>query len=205
MAQKASKNNHANDNSQAQIMPTDRLDFLTAVAMDHGINARNSLAARAAVVILKHRHNETGNIVLKYSTIAAEMGCSVSAVRDAVAVLKERGWYIVEPVYIDRECVANRYIPCWDEAAAVGRIWSIKDRKITVEKASDIESEILTMQSDMSSKMTPPVNSDEGFVLRSIDPCPPKDRSLSSWEQTTVLRRTFKTQSLYLGVFNPAF
>jgi hypothetical protein len=129
MAQNASKNKHANDNSQAQIMPTDRLDFLAAIAMDHGINARNSLAVRAATVILKHRYNETGKIVLKHKTIAAEMGCSVSAVRDAVNVLKKR-WFKVEPVYIDRECVANRYDPCWDEAAAVGGVWSLEDRRM---------------------------------------------------------------------------
>src|SRR4051812_8947020 len=124
MPQNASKSRHDNDNSQAQIMPSDRLDFLAAIAMDHGINARNSLAVRAAVIILKHRHNRTGQIVLKYKTIAKVMGCSVSAVRDAVAVLNQR-WFRVEPVYLDRECVANRYDPRWDEAAAVGGIWSV--------------------------------------------------------------------------------
>src|SRR4051794_22121784 len=108
MAKTARKNKpDNNENSQAQIKPSDRLDFLAAIAMDHGINARNSLAARAAVVILKHRHNQTGQIVLKYKTIADAMGCSVSAIRDAVAVLKER-WFRVEAVYFKGECVANR-------------------------------------------------------------------------------------------------
>ncbi|MGY3369917.1 hypothetical protein ACVWZL_007042 [Bradyrhizobium sp. GM2.4] len=134
MAQKPSKNKHANDNHQAQISPTDRLDFLNAIAMDHRIPAKQAMASRVAVVILMHRHNQTGTIVLKHRTIADEIGCSISAVRRGADVLQEYGWFEIEPVYHGRECVANRYIPCWDQAAFLGGIWHVETRKLDKEQ-----------------------------------------------------------------------
>jgi hypothetical protein len=139
MPQNPKKIKHANDNHQAQILPTDRMDFLTAIAMDSGIAAKESMAVRVAAVILKHRHNKTGTIVLKRQTIADEVGCSPSAVDKAVAVLKRQGWYEVKHVYAKPQIgcantkpqiVANRYDPRWDQAAAVGGVWSIEDRRL---------------------------------------------------------------------------
>ncbi|MGY3342034.1 MULTISPECIES: hypothetical protein [unclassified Bradyrhizobium] len=129
---KSRKNKHANENSnsQAEIQPTDRLDFLAAIAMDHDISAKQSMAVRVAAVVLKHRHNQTGVIVLKYKTIAAEIGCSVSAVRDAVDLLKHLGWFEVEHVYRDGDITANRYKPCWDLAAACGGVWCVESRRL---------------------------------------------------------------------------
>lgn len=138
MPQNPKKIKHANDNTQARILPTDRLDFLNAIAMDHGIPAKQSMASRVAAVILKHRHNQTGKIVLKHKTIAAEIGCSASAVRRAIDVLAERGWFEVEPQYVNGECTANKYIPCWDRAAAQGGVWSIESRgMLSNEQTSD--------------------------------------------------------------------
>lgn len=130
--QKSRKNKHANDHNdcQAEIQPTDRLDFLAAIAMDHDVSAKQSMAVRVAAVALKHRHNQTGLIVLKYKTIAAEIGCSASAVRDAVHLLKDLGWFKVEHVYLDGEITANRYTPCWDLAAACGGVWRVEDRRL---------------------------------------------------------------------------
>lgn len=114
MAQIARKNKFHNDNVQIKIDPTDRLDFLAAVAMDHGIAAKESLAARVAMVMFSHRNGKTGLIVLKYKTIAAEIGCSVAAVRRAVDVLVRQGWFTVEHQYVNGEYSANRYHACWD-------------------------------------------------------------------------------------------
>jgi hypothetical protein len=83
MSQKPRKDKNDRDNSEAEIIPTDRLDFLSALAMDHGISAKESMALRVATVILKNRNNETGLIIRKHKTIATEIGCSVSAVRRA--------------------------------------------------------------------------------------------------------------------------
>lgn len=138
MSQNTKKNKHATDNPQAEILPTDRADFLNAIAMDHDISAKESMAVRVASIILKHRHNETGTIVLKRQTIAVEIGCSPSAVDKAVAVLKRQGWYEVGHVYAKRkngadtkpEIIANWYDPRWDKAAAVGGVWSIETRRL---------------------------------------------------------------------------
>ncbi|MGY2939599.1 hypothetical protein ACVWZ6_009201 [Bradyrhizobium sp. GM6.1] len=100
----------------------------------HRIPAKQAMASRVAVVILMHRHNQTGTIVLKHRTIADAIGCSISAVRRGADVLKEFGWFAVEPVYHGRECVANRYIPCWDQAAFVGGIWHVETRKLDKEQ-----------------------------------------------------------------------
>jgi hypothetical protein len=138
MPQNRKKLRYANDNTQARILPTDRLDFLNAIAMDHGIPAKQSMASRVAAVILKHRHNQTGKIVLKHKTIAAEIGCSPSAVRRAIDVLAERGWFEVHPQYVNGECTANKYVPCWDQAAAQGGVWSIESRSmLSNEQTSD--------------------------------------------------------------------
>lgn len=136
MAQNARKNKHDNDNanSQAQIMPSDRLDFLAAIAMDSGISAKESLAVRVAAVIMSHRHNKTGLIVLKYKTIAAETGCSVAAVRRAVDVLVRQGWLTVEHQYVNGEYSANRYHACWDQAAWVGGVWFVETQTLNKEQ-----------------------------------------------------------------------
>lgn len=132
MSRNSEKRKHANDNNncQAEILPTDRLDFLAEIAMDHDVSAKQSMAVRVAAVVLKHRHNQTGLIVLKYKTIAKEIGCSVSAVRDAVELLKDLCWFEVEHVYRDGEITANRYTPCWDLAAACGGVWCVEDRRL---------------------------------------------------------------------------
>ncbi|QHP67619.1 hypothetical protein EI171_09345 [Bradyrhizobium sp. LCT2] len=129
--QKSRKNKHASDNRcQAEIQPTDRLDFLAEIAMDHDISAKQSMAVRVAAVVLKHRHNQTGLIILRYKTIAKEIGCSVSAVRDAVELLEDLCWFKVEHVYRDGEITANRYTPCWDWAAACGGVWCVESRRL---------------------------------------------------------------------------
>lgn len=117
-------------NSQTKIDPTQRLDFLSAIAMDHDILAKESMALRVAVVMLKHRHNQTGLIVLKHKTIAAEIGCSVAAVRRAIDILAERDWFGVEHQYVYGEYTANKYVPRWDrllksDAQIGGQVCSI--------------------------------------------------------------------------------
>lgn len=133
--QKSRKNNHANDNSQAQIIPTDRIDFLIAVSMDPGISAKESMAVRVATILVKHRHNETGKIVLKRKTIAEEIGCSPSAVDKGVAVLERQGWCESGNVYARRpkgaapEIISKWYDLRWDRAAGFWGNWSIETRR----------------------------------------------------------------------------
>ncbi|SCB30412.1 hypothetical protein GA0061099_1004460 [Bradyrhizobium yuanmingense] len=134
MSQKFRNSKHANDNHQEQIEPTDRLDFLNAIAMDHRILAKQSVAFRVAAIILKHRHNQTGTIVLKHRTMAEQIGCSISAVRRGADVLQQYDWFKVEPVYVGQECIANRYIPCWDQAAWLGGVWFVDTRKLNKEQ-----------------------------------------------------------------------
>ncbi|WP_407155075.1 hypothetical protein [Bradyrhizobium sp. STM 3557] len=175
--QKPRKNKHANDNnnSQSAILPTDRLDFLSELAMDHEISAKQSMAVRIAVVILKHRHNQTGRIVLKYKTIAAEMGCSVSAVRDAVELIRELGWFEVEHVYNDAEIVANSYSPCWDLAAACGGVWCVETRRLLrrgqtpAEQRAEVCSPGGTQNSGIYSRVFDPSGSNPSFPASSGD------------------------------------
>ncbi|MEY9741207.1 hypothetical protein ABIF65_000581 [Bradyrhizobium japonicum] len=177
MSQKFRNNKYEKNDAQAQIAPTDRLDFLGAVAMDHDISARNSLSARVATVALSHRHNQSGKIVIKHKTIAREIGCSVSAVRDAVGVLKKR-WFNVSPVYIDGECVANRYDPCWDEAAAVGGLWSVETQRM------------LTDDEAAEAQKGNPVILDDAPVNKDDTPCPSEDGPLAPGEHASDLQRT---------------
>jgi hypothetical protein len=117
MPQTARKNKHSNDNAKFNIEPTQRLDFLSAIAMDEEIHVREANAVRVAVVLMSHRNGQTGLILLKLKTIAREACCSVSAAQHAIGVLVRAGWFeVVHRYYSEGQQGANQYVPNFAKA-----------------------------------------------------------------------------------------
>lgn len=118
MSRKSENVKFSNDN-ESKISLTDRLDFLAALAMDHDIAAKESLAVRIAVVLLSHRNGQTGLICPEHKTIAAEIGCSVSAVKRSISTLIAAGWLnVVHRARSGGMQTSNQYIPNWSVVAA---------------------------------------------------------------------------------------
>ncbi|UQR64295.1 helix-turn-helix domain-containing protein [Bradyrhizobium sp. C-145] len=120
MSEETLKHKLGRDNAPTKIEPTQRLDFLSALAMDKRIKARESLAVRVALVLMLHRNGQTGLICPEHKTIAAEIGCSVDAVKDALNILVDTGWFrIVHRFRKGGMKSSNQYIPNWRQATTI--------------------------------------------------------------------------------------
>ena len=101
--------------NKRKIEPTERLDFLRALAADTRLTKTN--AAAVAIYLISCRNGQTGLINPGYATIAKGAGCSVSAAKTAVNKLDDTGWFVViGQKKSSGTNHSNTYIPNWDQA-----------------------------------------------------------------------------------------
>jgi hypothetical protein len=75
------------------VQPTERLDFLTALAADPRLNKSSAVAV--AVHLTSRRNGQTGLINPGIEAIARGAGCKRTAARHAVSLLEETGWFTI--------------------------------------------------------------------------------------------------------------
>lgn len=99
--------------NQREIEPTERLDFLTAVAADSRLSKTNAVAV--ANYLISCRNGKTGLICPGAAKIAKGSGCTKRAAQNAVYKLEQTGWFfVIRQKGEDGNNCSNRYIPNWD-------------------------------------------------------------------------------------------